>query len=354
LKSNPVYWLFLLASLVAASSISVNSFAASLEPKSGMTSQSPVSAVDSMYSAESHQIIVDHNSIDLFEQIPDEYIQAAESMAMLFMDRSVGENIDFGLECLLSDSDELAPNYCSRYVHVDPTYSVDPEVVNWYRDGGFDRTNWEYAPWPDGQDCSSWSQKVDCFIYFIEPQINTYDVVSFQFSYLLVNESSTIADQPGGYFWDNPSLTDVYDFEAFEARNPGTKTIYWTTSLSRGIGTSVSEIFNNQMRQYALENGKILFDVADILSHDPDGLPCYDNRDGIPYDNGNTSENYPDDGMDIPAICQQYTTEVDGGHLGSVSAGMIRVSKAFWVLMAQIAGWTPTPDFNIYLPMIQR
>jgi hypothetical protein len=30
---------------------------------------------------------------------------------------------------------------------------------------------------------------------------------------------------------------------------------------------------------------------------------------------------------------------VEGGHLGSVSAGKIRVAKAFWVLMAQLAGW---------------
>ncbi len=93
------------------------------------------------------------------------------------------------------------------------------------------------------------------------------------------------------------------------------------------------------MRQYAIDNDKVLFDVADILSHDPDGNPCYDNRDGVPYDNGNTSENHPDDGQNIPAICPHYTTEADGGHLGSVSAGKIRVAKAYWVLMARLAGW---------------
>ncbi|MBE0411782.1 MAG: hypothetical protein IBX69_18800 [Anaerolineales bacterium] len=54
-------------------------------------------------------------------------------------------------------------------------------------------------------------------------------------------------------------------------------------------------------------------------------------------------EDYPDDGLDLPAICQDYTTEVDGGHLGSVSGGKIRVAKAFWVLMAQIAGWDGQP-----------
>jgi hypothetical protein len=351
---NSIIRLVLLISLFTALSISVKPSAASSSFQPDGTSWAPSVLTDSTNTADSYLIIVDHNSIDLFEQIPDEYLDAASALRMLFMDRSVGENIDFGLECLLFESDELAPNHCSRYEHVDPTYSVDPEIVSWYREGGFDRTNWDYAPWPIGQDCSSWSQKVDCFIDFIEPQISAYDVVSFQFSYLLVDESSTIADQPGGYFWDNPSLTDVYDFEAFEARNPDTKTIYWTTSLSRGIGTLVSENFNNQMRQYALGNGKILFDVADILSHDPDGLPCYDNRDGVLYDNGNSSENYPDDGVDIPAICQYYTTEVDGGHLGSVSAGKIRVAKAFWVLMAQIAGWDPDLGYSIYLPILQK
>jgi hypothetical protein len=93
------------------------------------------------------------------------------------------------------------------------------------------------------------------------------------------------------------------------------------------------------MRQFAAERGKVLFDVADILSHTPDGVPCYDNRDGVRYSNGNRSEDYPDDGEQYLAICPQYATETDGGHLGSVAAGKIRVAKAFWVLMARIAGW---------------
>lgn len=286
-------------------------------------------------------IVVDHTSVALFEQIPDEYIEAAATLDMFFMDRSVGGNINDGLSCLNYVSDEAAPSHCKRYEHVDPVFSVDPSEVNWSRVGGYDRSNWDFEYWPTGMSCASWSEKVDCFINYIEPQIGGYDVVSFQFSYLAVDESDTIADQLGGFFSDNANLTDVYDFEDFEARNPGKETIYWTTSLSRGIGTTVSESFNNQMRQYATTNGKILFDVADILSHDPSGNPCYDNRDGVPYDNGNHSENYPDDGQQIPSICQHYTTEVDGGHLGSVSAGKIRVAKAFWVLMAQIAGWDP-------------
>jgi hypothetical protein len=52
-------------------------------------------------------------------------------------------------------------------------------------------------------------------------------------------------------------------------------------------------------------------------------------------------EDYPDDGLELPAICQHYTTEVDGGHLGDVAVGKIRVAKAFWMLMARSAGWSP-------------
>jgi hypothetical protein len=211
--------------------------------------------------------------------------------------------------------------------------------MNWSRPGGYNRDNWVYLFWIDG--CDYWYDKVGCFISMVDPVITQYAVVSYQFSYLEVDSGSTIEDQPGGFFWDNPTLYDVYDLEVYEAQHPDKTFIYWTTSLARGVGTSESETFNAQMRQYAAANNKILFDVSDILSHDPSGAPCYDNRDGVPYDNGNNSENYPDDGVNLLAICQHYTTETDGGHLGNVSAGKIRVAKAFWVLMAQIAGWEP-------------
>ncbi len=295
-------------------------------------------------------ITVDHTSIALFDQIPDQYIQAAANLNMLFIDRSVGGNINEGLDCLSYESDEAAPSRCSRYTHVDSRYSVDPSVVSWFHPGGYDRSNWDFLYWeqlPDAVrsangNCSSWDQKTQCFIDFMsDGTINQYDVVSYQFSYLMVTDGATIDDQPGGFFWDNSNLTDEFDLENFEAQHPDKTFIYWTTSLARSIGTTDSDNFNDQMRQYANDHGKILFDVADILSHDPDGNPCYDNRDGVPYDNGNTSENHPDDGQNLLAICPQYTTEVDGGHLGSVSAGMIRVSEGFWVLMAQIAGWNP-------------
>lgn len=282
-------------------------------------------------------IVVDHTSVDLFDQIPNEYVEAAAALRMLYIDRSVGQNIHEALDCLRAATGEEAPNHCRRSEHNVADYSVDPGQLDWSRPGGYDRSNWHFFTWEG--DCPSWSQKVDCFIAMVDPIIAQYDVVSFQFSYLEVAEGSDIAAQPGGYFADNPTHSDVYDQEAYEAQHPDTVVIYWTTSLARAIGSSVSVEFNDQMRQYAIANGKPLFDVADILSHTPDGQPCYDNRDGVAY----LEENHPDDGQDLLAICQEYTTETDGGHLGRVSAGKIRVAKAFWVLMARIAGWDGKP-----------
>jgi len=283
-------------------------------------------------------IIVDHTAVDLFARIPDAFVDAAAGTRTLFIDRSVGGNINEGLTCLSYPSDEEAPNSCRRINHVDPSFSVDPEVIDWSRPGGYDRASWRYEFW-SGPSCGAWYEMVDCFARMVEPDLDQLDVVSFQFSYLEVNQGSKIADESGGFFSDDPRAGDVYDLEAFATRHPEQTVVYWTSSLARAIGSAESERFNEQMRSYAVQHSKPLFDVADILSHDPGGGPCYDNRDGVPYSSGGKSENYPDDGLDIPAICQHYTTEVNGGHLGSISAGKIRVAKAFWVLMARLAGW---------------
>ncbi len=143
--------------------------------------------------------VIDHDSVALFDSIPEEYLQAAAALNMFFMDRSVGGNINDGLDCLGYASDEAAPSHCSRFEHVDPTYSVSPSEVDWSRPGGYSRSNWDFQFWPT-PGCDYWYNKVDCFLNIVDPIIDQYDVVSFQYSYLSVDDSSTIADQPGGFF----------------------------------------------------------------------------------------------------------------------------------------------------------
>ncbi len=272
-------------------------------------------------------ILVDHNSIKEFDKIPDQYRMEAASIPMLFMDRSVGANISSYLDCLASDW-ASARSYCKKYDHRDSLYAVDPSEVNWKR--VWDRALWRYETWPAG--CS---EDVNCLIQYMEPRLDSFMVLGCQFSYLAVLPGSSIADPVKGFFGSTIGKNHAKVLSDYAAVHPDKKIIWWTTSLARGIGTPESQEFNEQMRDYAIRNNLILFDVADILSHDPEGRPCFDNRDGITY----LDESNPDDHLDIPAICPQYTTETEGGHLGSISAGGIRVAKAFWVLMAKIAGW---------------
>jgi hypothetical protein len=45
-------------------------------------------------------IVVDHTSLGQFDQIPETYLQAARNLRVLFMDRSVGANMNSALDCL--------------------------------------------------------------------------------------------------------------------------------------------------------------------------------------------------------------------------------------------------------------
>jgi hypothetical protein len=295
-------------------------------------------------------IVVNHTSVALFDQIPAQYLTAARNLSMLFADRSVGLNIDEGLDCL-SVPAASAPASCRQAVHPVPEFSLSPAEVYW--PGAYPRPNWTYAAWPGAGDgtiqeltcglpTDEWYMKLGCFIRYVDANPNAYQVYSYQNSYVEVDNGSDIASLTTGYFVAQPNRMDVTDLEALEARHPNLRFIYWTSSLARAIGTRESTEFNAQMRQYAISHGKVLFDVADIESHTPAGQACYDYRDSVQYCNrpGNC-ENLADDGQAFPAVCQHYTTELHGGHLGSVSAGKIRIAKAFWVLMARLAGWNP-------------
>jgi len=310
-------------------------------------------------------IVIDHNSIALFDHIPAQYLEIARNTQMLFSDRSVGGNIDAALNCLAAgspnDPDDWAdaPASCRRdfydtssstwlwktFSEADYNNNLVPDRILYDPDPvRYNRSNWTFV-----YAAGEWESLIDGFVSQIVPSnVNSNNILSFQFSYLNIDHGSTIDDADVGFFVDLPhngyyqnrERWDISDVEGLETQYPSKTFIYWTTSLSRGLGSVDGQNFNNQMRQYVISNDKILFDVADIESHDENGNLCYDNRDGVQYCNSaGACENHPNDGQNTIAICQDYTTEIDGGHLGSVSSGGIRIAKAFWVLMAQIAGW---------------
>ncbi len=296
-------------------------------------------------------IIVDHTSLPLFDQIPEQYLTAARNLHMYFSDRSVGLNIYESLSCLAASSWASSSSDCRKdfnfatpdefdrktYNQTDWNNGTVPELIQFTPDSNrYNFSNWEY----EFEHGSYWYEITrDFFTVKIPAKLPTNDVLSHQFSYLAVNTGSLIAHPTRGYFADT-SYYDIHEMEDLIADNPDKVFFLWTSSLARNIGTQESTAFNHAMRLYAIEHGMILFDAADILSHDRNGQPCFDNRDGVEFRGTDGSENYPDDGIALPAICNDYTTEYDNGHLG-MGGGRVTMAKAFWILMARIAGWNP-------------
>lgn len=263
-------------------------------------------------------VVVDHRVVQEFLDLRSTEIESAGTLRMLFIDHSVGANISDGLDCTAHRSIESAPSRCRRFEHVRPELSADPALFRFGTE--FGRSNWEYQVGGSSY-WREWSDYVDSLL----GQGGDWDVVIPMPSYLVA---------PNGG-WEH--------LEELEAAHPDITIVYATSSLPRGAagGTArdlVMQEFNAAARAYAVSHGKPLLDVADILSHDYAGNPCYDTRDGVEYcQTPDRCENLPDDGVAIPAICQHYTTELHGGHLGSVSGGALRMAQAVWVLMSQLA-----------------
>jgi len=86
---------------------------------------------------------------------------------------------------------------------------------------------------------------------------------------------------------------------------------------------------NNQIRDYCRDNAKILFDFADIESYDPDG------------------EYYPEE-SDWCYWCETWCATHDcptgdcvddEGCAHSVCFNCYQKGRAFWWMMARLAGW---------------
>jgi antitoxin component of RelBE/YafQ-DinJ toxin-antitoxin module len=103
---------------------------------------------------------------------------------------------------------------------------------------------------------------------------------------------------------------------------------------------------NEQIRKFCRENGKILFDFADIESFDPDGKVNYMElhaKDSCDYMENGVVRNWadewlkrnPEHGIALP-VSAAHSKPLNGALKG----------RAFWWMLARLAGWDGKPYSN--------
>ncbi|NWJ97950.1 MAG: hypothetical protein HXX20_19520 [Chloroflexi bacterium] len=233
---------------------------------------------------------INSKTVDLADSIiPQQYLDQARKLKVLFNHQSVGGNILEGL-------DALAQKNPTRYTL---TIMNEPETT-WFS------SNSGVGDFTRGENGDP-NSKIDGFKSLIEKDGYGSKVTVAMMKFCYVDDTNTATAR-----WDTYRQAMTY----LEGKYPAVKFVWWTMPLENA-GNKNRDQYNKLVRDYVQANNKILFDIADIESQDPSGKAITESG--------------------LSAMYGNYTS--DGGHLNET--GQQRVASAWWWLMARIAGWNP-------------
>lgn len=270
----------------------------SLPGQAAATSQAPHTAGTASTNKTSEStstvdsIIIDHDAVNAAE-IPQAWLDQSRVLVTFFTHKSIGKNILAGIADLQAQDPDR--------------YSIDVQ----YGYGTAQGIN-HYKPGSNGAPLT----KIDGFASLAKDE---HDLAMMK---LCTGDCEcVVGDTPTDQVW--AAYRDMMIAE--QAEHPGSVLVWWTWPIvasDSGRAPCNQELawFNDQVRAYVNANGGVLFDVADIESHDPDGSPVSYNGWEAAY------SGYLSDWL----------------HLNE--AGRQRVAGAMWHLLARVAGWPGETD----------
>ncbi len=247
--------------------------------------------------------IVDHGAIDAVASYPQSVMDAIGQQRWLFTHASVGGNIISGMESLHSS---------------DPTrYQLDPVSVSYL--SGEERVEDPPEPTVAGTiyECQrgnpGWSAKFQIFDNSVRTSgwhLPAVDAAMDKLCYIDQNADAAT------YLQTMQDLEDDY---------PTTRFVYTTMPLTTAEDSNniLRNRYNAAVRQFCRDNGKLLFDIADMEAHRPDG----------------TAVTFTSGGETYQKLYADYSS--DGGHLNS--DGSIRIATGWYAVARELVGGTGVP-----------
>ena len=283
-------------------------------------------------------IIADHNVVDLYDTIPVEYLNEVKKMLLGIYGESHGDAYRIG-------QDEL--ELLNSLYTVQTSTSILPVG---------DNTSLRVSELNGGEEDFYTTQGViGNAITFLQTQRDSGNPISaFGFGWCwdmtwhnspggtidpVFNvrwAGSSVGGSDGDVRWGldggDTALTgnsvnmDTYlsAVEQYNTAVPETVTFFTTGPVDGNCNTENGYqryVKHGYMRDYVTANNKVLFDYADILTHDADGSQTT----GIW--NGNS----------MACITPTNLGSADVGHIDTV--GAVRLAKAMWWMLARISGW---------------
>ncbi len=263
-------------------------------------------------------LIIDHTCTNL-SQIPSEWIDRAKELTLHYAHTSHGSQIISGITNL--ESMDAFFSVAVRTSGSEGLPSIeDPPALRIY----------------DGNPTETYIEPND--YWYGESAINRTRAVAAtgHYRFSMWSWCGQVSSATAAYIQNYLDTLDQLQTEF-----PDMEFVYMTGHLDGSGSTGTLHRNNERIREYCRDNNKILFDFADIERYTPDGVDLLDSGadDACNYNGGNWAQEWCGDednqGSDLCDACSC-------AHSQALNCN--QKARAFWWMMARLAGWSACID----------